>query len=510
MDSNLTDIGFTKESTYGLAATSGVRASGVFILTGQPANAETVTIDGKVYTYKTVLTAANGDVFIGATLQASALNLIAAITLAAGGSGVQYGSGTTLHPTVTAVTGGSGQVNVTAKANGTGGNAIATIKTLANGSWTSGATLSGGTANAYATKTKFRFKSESLKHAKETVSDESIRSDRMVDEQIQVGVGAGGAIETEFYLGDEIWTLQQSAMMAAEQTVDFVTVTAVLSVATQTITQITNPIAQGARLIRLLNCANGANNGLKTVISQSGNTLTLAPGSIVTNETTSGIIVRCRYVRTGTLVESYMIEKFGVTLATYMQYLGMMIDSYGLTMEAKKKMTQTFGWLGYGGQRKIDSGMSAATGAGTGSVLTGSNNIGFLLVNGITPVSSIKKIDMGVKNNLRARGALGKLGTILPGAGSSDVAGSIDTYFDDTTNLDLFLNHSNASIQVSVQDKQFTPAGLGFFFPNVSFPDGNWNIGGLNQDIMIPLQFKAQRDLTLGYQMQIDYPQPTT
>jgi TP901-1 family phage major tail protein len=104
-------------------------ASGVFTLTGDAGNAETVTIGTRVYEFDTAappgsVVAGNVrvDVSGGAGLAAAATALIAAIN---GDSGA----------VVTAVTGGAGVVNVTAKEKGTNGNLIAKAETCADGDW---------------------------------------------------------------------------------------------------------------------------------------------------------------------------------------------------------------------------------------------------------------------------------------------------------------------------------------------------------------------------------------
>jgi hypothetical protein len=104
-------------------------------------NTETITIDGKVYTFQTVLTNVNGNVLIGVDKAATLANLSAAINLGAG-AGTLYAASTTLHPTVSA--NGLSPLTVTAKTAGTAGNALATTDTVTNGSW-GAATLTGGT-----------------------------------------------------------------------------------------------------------------------------------------------------------------------------------------------------------------------------------------------------------------------------------------------------------------------------------------------------------------------------
>jgi hypothetical protein len=123
-------------------------ASDLLTFGGIPLNTETVTIDGKVYTFQTVLTNVDGNVLIGGSAAASLSNLIAAITLGAG-AGVTYAAATTLHPTVTAVAGTVvGTMLAKAKASGSAGNTIAVSTTVTLGVWAT-ATLLGGDDAGY-------------------------------------------------------------------------------------------------------------------------------------------------------------------------------------------------------------------------------------------------------------------------------------------------------------------------------------------------------------------------
>lgn len=116
------------------------RATGTVTFTGQPLNTETVTIDGRVYTFKTVLAAAD-DILIGATANDTAANLAAAIN-DSGVEGTNYGTGTTVNLDVTAAA-VAGVVTLTAILPGTAGNAV-TLAEAATNVAVSGATLTGG------------------------------------------------------------------------------------------------------------------------------------------------------------------------------------------------------------------------------------------------------------------------------------------------------------------------------------------------------------------------------
>jgi hypothetical protein len=126
---------------------AGAQATGTLDLTANAGNNETVTIEGHVYTFKTALTGSEGDpdeVLIGATASDSIDNLIAAINNASG-EGTTYGAGTEINQDVTAAAGAGDTMDVTCKYIGAAGNSVDTAESLANGSWTSGTTLGGGT-----------------------------------------------------------------------------------------------------------------------------------------------------------------------------------------------------------------------------------------------------------------------------------------------------------------------------------------------------------------------------
>ena len=115
-------------ATGGQAAEASLDITSIAML-----DTQTVTIDGKVYTFQTVLTDVDGNVLIGATPATARDNLIAAINLDAG-AGTLYAASTTLHPTMLAFESG-GQMDVNTKFTGTAGNTINVTETLTNGDW---------------------------------------------------------------------------------------------------------------------------------------------------------------------------------------------------------------------------------------------------------------------------------------------------------------------------------------------------------------------------------------
>lgn len=139
--------GFTVSGNNGLhevtADAAPVAASSVLTFGANPSANELVTIGTTIYKF-VVSPAAPFEVDIGAAATDSLDNLIVAINLGAG-EGTLYGTGTTLHPTVSAATGVGDTMDTTHKVPGTvaGQNAIVTTTDVGSGSWT-GATLAGG------------------------------------------------------------------------------------------------------------------------------------------------------------------------------------------------------------------------------------------------------------------------------------------------------------------------------------------------------------------------------
>lgn len=112
-------------------ATLAIGVKAVALIThGQPLNSETITIDGKVYTYLDTVGTADGNVHIGALAADTRDNLRKAMNLEAGG-GTDYGNLTVVHPTCTGVDNGA-NLDIVAKEMGTYANDIANSEAATN------------------------------------------------------------------------------------------------------------------------------------------------------------------------------------------------------------------------------------------------------------------------------------------------------------------------------------------------------------------------------------------
>lgn len=137
-------VGATKTSA---SITAAANATGTLTSDNtNVADGATVVIGSTTYTFRTALTPLDGEVLIGASADASLLNLIRAINHS-GTYGTDH-SCVHAHPLVTAATSVTSHAfAVTARASGTAGNAIASTETSAHLSW-GGTTLASGTDHA--------------------------------------------------------------------------------------------------------------------------------------------------------------------------------------------------------------------------------------------------------------------------------------------------------------------------------------------------------------------------
>lgn len=141
-----------KEQLRKIARYNAVCAQGTLSLPLQPSDGEQFTIGIKTYTFQSVLTNADGNILIGASLAATRQNIIDALNLT-GLIGTQYAASMSEHPLISAATAWNGNALViTAKKGGVAGNSIATTTTMVGaGNQFDAATL--GTTRAGADET---------------------------------------------------------------------------------------------------------------------------------------------------------------------------------------------------------------------------------------------------------------------------------------------------------------------------------------------------------------------
>lgn len=195
--SDTTVLRYVQEVVKGVTPDNSVKATGTLTGSANFANTETVTINGKVYTFEAALTNVDGHVKVAASLALSLVNLKNAINLDGGGvPGTDYATATTEHPTVEAASVTATTLVARAKASGTGGNALTTTEASANAAW-GAATLTGGVQATGLTLKHIRYTGESINFNIENTKSAEITPTRVEKDLIQTSAEASGDINAE-------------------------------------------------------------------------------------------------------------------------------------------------------------------------------------------------------------------------------------------------------------------------------------------------------------------------
>lgn len=508
-DANRTAIRYAKEDSFA-EPIGGAYATGTITLTGVGTAADTVTVNGTVYTLRTSLSAAR-DVLIGATAALTARALCDAINASQSTIGTLFHSATTEHTTVWASLSGA-VITVTAKARGTGGNSY-TLAETSTGVTISGATLSGASATDISTVKEQRYVSDTLNHKKVTVESEEIRSDRTSSGLIKVGISADGDIVFESHYSDLLdfrqSAIQQPAVTGSTSEDMTISSDGFMSAAAGDFAG--SPNIFKAKWLKLSGFANAANNGLKRVIGRVANTIQLEN---VVAEVGTTSAAEWSFSRQGggegLTLESYMIEKEITDAGIVIPMIGMCVNTWALNMPARGKVTETFGFLGYGlptgSTTRTDSAGGTVTDPSTDPILNTTTNLNKLLLDGYPADAYIESMDFTLNNNLRERLALQREGTLEPGSGQSMASGNMKVYFDNKQMYDKYLAHTAIAVEFALRDadgRQFS-----VYMPKVQRTDGTYATPGINQDIFLQLAFKAERGVGHDgeeFQLQVDF-----
>lgn len=123
---------------------AGERATGILTFTAQPANNDTVTLGATTYTFKTTLTGASNEIFIGASTLTTMRNLANAVN-GGTGEGTAYGNGT--NPNTSADICVNGALTMEARSFIPSITSVTSTEVGANTSWTGATLATGATGN---------------------------------------------------------------------------------------------------------------------------------------------------------------------------------------------------------------------------------------------------------------------------------------------------------------------------------------------------------------------------
>ncbi len=359
------------------------------------------------------------------------------------------------------------------------------------------------------TMARLPYLSDSLVHNKRVKQSDVLRSDRMKDAQVQVGYDAGGDINFELRFGDFDAILEcalASVYATASNTGAGSTDDLSFAAAGGGVQVITGASGDWANFtvgawVRVKSAAQAANNGIFKITAKSATTLTVANAAGVV-EADSTAVVTQKMLRNGTTKQSLLIEKqFEDLTNNYVNYRGMRVAGISLNIQTEQIVTGVVRFMGARAHVATATVSGSLTGPGTTDSVNASLNVGNVVEGGVALSTAIKSISIDLNNNNRSLPGVGQAGAIGVNLGSISLTGRVEAYFEDQVLYSKVVNHSDSSLEFRVTD----PDGNAMVFTLSQLKmSGNPTNPGIDQDVMLPLEYSGERHPTDGYMLQID------
>lgn len=356
--------------------------------------------------------------------------------------------------------------------------------------------------------TELPYTSESLTYEKRTVKSNIVRADRLTDDIIEVGAGSQGDINLEWKFTD-FEKLIEGALGSAFDSdaytgagaggdLDFAVSGGGTQVITGPASWTTNfTVGTWTRITG----ANAANNGVYKITAKTSTTLTVA-NPTGTSQTGVAATLITKWARTGTTKKSYLIEKSFNDIAQFIHYRGMRVATWAMNIEAEQIITGSFGFVG---SRAVAQGstISGTKPAAAGlSVCGATSNVGTLQENGTSLTTKVKGVRFNLNANPRQLTAVGNKYPIGINLGSFEITGTLEAYFEDLALYNKFVDHNDSNLVVEIDSPEDDRTIL--TISNLKFTNAAPVGAGLNQDVMVALDFTAKRDAGTGAMMQVD------
>lgn len=212
-------------------------------------------------------------------------------------------------------------------------------------------------------------------------------------------------------------------------------------------------------------------------------------------------------LKVGTTLKSFTIEDYMADIDQARLFTGMAVSQASFSLAPNQMVNTTFSFVGSTGS--ITQDQKTITAASTNQpfdAYAGSLDVGDT-GGALSEVTAITSIDFTVNNGLNPTFVIGSASTPQLEYGRAEVEGTITAYFEDQTLYNRFLNETETSLQVDIQDPGATNTYT-FFFPKVKFNGGDAPVEN-PQSRMITIPFVALYDTTANSNFVIYRPDST-
>jgi len=373
-----------------------------------------------------------------------------------------------------------------------------------------------GTTPTTPTMTELPITSESFKSDITTVTSDTIRSDRNVQDITKVGGGASGDVGFELRYGDWDRFIEGALQDVFTTTIVSAGIASVHVSAAyiRADSSALNSVVSG-QFLRIANASNTANDGdyRVTAVSTVGASTRIvfladassgSAASFTSEVFNSSTTCRGKMCRNGITPQSFTIEKEFADVSSFAQFAGMRVTTMNLALESQSILTGTFGFMGKSqATSSATVGSTVVTGATTNPVMNASGNVGRIWEGGqsISGVS-FKSIGIDLNNNPRGQDVVGSDTLAGVATGRCEITGSFSAYFENNTVIDKFTAGTTTNLRFQVNDSNSKSYII--TIPNVRLTESTITATGVNTDVMQDFNWGAFIDDTGTYAIQID------
>lgn len=205
--------------------------------------------------------------------------------------------------------------------------------------------------------------------------------------------------------------------------------------------------------------------------------------------------------------QSMTIETGFTDVTKYLVHDGMRVGAFSLSVEAGSIVS---GGFTFSGSETITAQSTTLGNTGTYTVLdapstevlNATSNVGSIKKDGTALSTEVMSIEISGDNSLREQMAVGSKFPVGIGYGRFSLEGSFEAYFQDFTLYNAFLDHDTVALEFDFTDVD--KHVMVFRIPSAKLTSDPIAPGGIDEDIMEPIEFSAQRDVTLDTMFMID------
>jgi hypothetical protein len=170
-----------------------------------------------------------------------------------------------------------------------------------------------------------------------------------------------------------------------------------------------------------------------------------------------------------------------------------MISGMSLDIQAGQIITGSFDIM----SKKEDIATAIISGAtytaaNTKAVMTAGASVGSIAAGSLNPQPKIRRIQLQLANNLRARPVVGSLYSEEFGEGRFEVTGTVEAYMESNALYQEVLSHTKSNLSLTLG--QVTNEKYTILIPGVQWLDGSRQIGGNDDDVIVSIPFRGVYD----------------